>query len=137
MGRERAYRGSMNSLTKVLVIGLAGCVGGGSQCLPPETVVAIARAEGSGNCGSDVLAGIALLSQTITLAKGASCGMDHFSITTTFTQQSGSGANCQGSDAMSFDDLGSDGGMGTDIMNITCSSGISCAETFDVTFTPQ
>ena len=119
-------------------IGFVGCVPGGvTTCIPDGTVVALGRTNPTGACPADVTAGIALLNQTITLAKGGACGVTHFKVTATFTDQAGSGSMCQSSDAISFQDLTADGADGTDVMTITCANGISCVETYDATFTPQ
>ena len=123
-------------LVVTLGLALAGCVGGGgSPCIPPETSVAVARSAGSGSCPAAVVTAAEAVPQMITLAKGASCGVTHFSITTGFNEPGTT--TCMGSDAIAFQDLGSDGGTGTDTMAITCSDSTSCTETFAVTFTPQ
>lgn len=129
--------GKFMVVVAVLASSATACVGSGDSCIASGTEIAIDRTNGSGTCPSDVVAGVMLLQQTFKLGKGAACGMDHYSINTTFTEQSGSGSMCQGSDAISIPDLGSDGGAGTDTMAITCASGVSCTETFEVTLTPQ
>ena len=121
-----------------LCIGIVvGCVDSSPTCFQSGTVVAIARTNPTGNCPSDVLAGIALVNQTLTFMKTISCGVDHFSLNTAFTDQVGSGSMCMGSNVFSFQDLGSDGGSGSDVMTITCADGTTCTATFDATFTPQ
>jgi|HubBroStandDraft_6_1064221.scaffolds.fasta_scaffold30201_4 hypothetical protein len=121
----------------VLTFGISlGCVGGSTTCIESGTELAITRTDPTGNCGSDVVAGVMALNQTLTPQKDFPCGVDHFSTNSTFTQESGSGASCQGSNAITIPELGSDGGSGTDVMTITCTSGVSCTETFDVTLIP-
>ncbi len=134
-GNRPAIVANLRQMAKSLVLltfGISlGCVGGTTECIDTGTAIAIMHTNPTGNCGSDVLAGIA--TNNYTPMKNLSCGVVHFNLNYDF--DSGSGAACMGSNAISFQDLGSDGGSGTDVMNITCSSGVSCTETYDVTFT--
>jgi hypothetical protein len=117
-----------------------GCVGGSSTtCIADGTKVAVARSNGSGSCPSSILAGVTSLNgeETFTAMKDFSCGVTHFALDVAFTDQDATEDSCHGSDAVSFEDLGSDGGSGTDTMTITCANNPTCTATFDVTFTPQ
>jgi hypothetical protein len=113
-----------------------GCVGGKDVCIDDGTAIAITRADPTGTCGSDVVAGVTALTQMFTPQKDLSCGVTKFMISTNFTA-TGSGGQCSGSDAVSFQDLGSDGGTGSAVMTITCAGGVSCTESFDETWTAQ
>jgi hypothetical protein len=73
-------------------------------------------------------------SETFTPMKNLSCGVTHFTLNVTFFTQDSADESCQGSDAISFQNLQENGGSGTDTMTITCGTDISCSETFDVTF---
>jgi hypothetical protein len=95
----------------------------------------VSRANGSGSCPAAVVAGVTSLKQTLTPMKNLSCGVTHIKLNATFFTQDTANESCQGSDAISFQDLQETGGSGTDTMTITCGTDISCSEMFDVTFT--
>jgi hypothetical protein len=97
----------------------------------------VSRANASGPCSAAVVAGVTSLNgtETFTPAKNLSCGVTHFTLPVTFFTQDAAHESCQGSDAISFQDLQESGGSGTDTMTITCGTDVSCSETFDVTFT--
>jgi hypothetical protein len=130
----------MRSLLAIaLVASLLACLScaGGSNCsIPTGTSVAVSRANASGACSAAVVSGVTSLNggETFTPMKNLSCGVTHFTLNVTFFTQDSAHESCQGSDAISFQDLQENGGSGTDTMTITCGTDISCSETFDVTF---
>jgi hypothetical protein len=125
----------------LFVCGWLGCTspGGGASCIAAGTSIAVTRTNGSGNCPAAVVAGVATLNgpDTFMPMKAVSCGVTHFNLTRTFFAQDANHAMCQGMDMTMFQDLGSDGGTGSDSMSITCSDSTSCTEEYDVTFTVQ
>jgi hypothetical protein len=113
-----------------------GCAGSSSTCIQSGTSVAVSRADASGACSAAVVSGVTALngSETFTPMKSLTCGVTHFTLNVTFFTQDSAHESCQGSDAISFQNLQESGGSGTDTMTITCGTDISCSETFDVTF---
>jgi hypothetical protein len=111
-----------------------GCAGSSKDCIPSGTSVAVSRTNASGACPAAVVSGVTALSETLTPMKSLSCGVTHFALNVAFFTQDSAHESCQGSDAVSFQNLQENGGSGTDTMTITCGTDISCSETFDVTF---
>jgi hypothetical protein len=129
----------MKSLFAIVVAGLLaclGCAGSSNSCIPSGTSIAVSRANASGACSAAVVAGVIGLngSETFTPMKSLSCGVTHFTLNVTFFTQDSAQESCQGSDAISFQNLQESGGSGTDTMTIACGTDPSCSETFDVTF---
>src|SRR5450432_4043257 len=112
-----AYSGAMKSKLFVLVVvllgcGTLGCISGSkTTCITSGTPIAVSRTNGSGDCSAAVVAGVAALNgvETYTPMKDLSCGITHFTLTVNFGE---AGGTCQSSDAIMFQDLGSDGGTG-------------------------
>jgi hypothetical protein len=122
----------------VLVACLLACsAGASSDCIAAGTSIAISRANAAGACAAAVVAGVTSLNgtETLTPMKSLSCGVVHLTLNVSFVTQDSAAESCQGSDAISFQNLQADGASGTDTMTITCGTDISCSETFDVTFT--
>lgn len=103
------------------------------------TVIDVSRANGSGACPAEVVAGVAALNgvQMFTPQKNFACGVDHFTLTVDFTDTDANQSSCMSTDTIMIPDLEEDGGSGTDSMAISCSDGTTCTETYDVTFTAQ
>jgi hypothetical protein len=112
-----------------------GCAGSSQSCIPSGTSIAVSRANGTGSCSAAVVSGVTSLNQTFAPMKSLSCGVTHIKLSVTFFTQDAAKESCQGSDAISFQDLQENGGSGTGTMTITCGTDISCSEMFDVTFT--
>ena len=131
----------MRSLLAIVLVACVltclGCAGSSQSCISSGTSIAVSRANASGACSAAVVAGVTSLngSETFTPMKSLSCGVTHFKTNVTFFTQDTAHESCQGSDAISFQDLQENGGSGTDTMTITCGTDISCSEMFDVTFT--
>jgi hypothetical protein len=124
----------------LLVCAMVGCISGSTtSCIPDGTSIAVSRSNGSGTCPASVVAGATTLNghEMFTTMKAYSCGVTHFSLNVTFINQDATEDSCMGTDAIMFQDLGSDGGSGSDTMTITCAAGTTCTETFDETWTAQ
>jgi len=115
------------------------CGGSSTDCIAAGTTINITRATGSGACPATVVSGVTALngSDTFVPKKAASCGVTHFDMTSDFVNQDATHDTCQGVEAITFQDLAATGGTGTETMTITCTGGVSCSETFDVTWATQ
>ena len=111
--------------------------GSSSDCsIPAGSTINVTRANGAGACPASVTAGVTALNgnDTFMNQKEDSCGVTHFTLTVNFINTDTSHETCAGMETISFSGLTATGGTGTESMAITCPSGVSCTETYDVTW---
>jgi hypothetical protein len=141
-GRRAPYSGTMKLLfaftaLAALACGAVACAGSSSSCsIPAGTTINVTRANGAGACPATVVSGVTSLngSDTFATQQVNSCGVTHFNFTVNFFNQNATHDSCQGTEAVSFQNLAATGGTGTETMNVTCAGGVTCSATFDVTW---